>query len=360
MTGSPCAGSCGRAGESFLFHDFRLTPVRAPSPASSLITYVAPAAPLRPPFRGCGFPASADRDIPLPFRTGDVDSHRDKRAIDHSARTNTREDVDLAGKRFRESGCVCDGRNSRPARERKRMKLSVRRSLGVAAVAAAAMLGTAVPATAATTSTNGALINRTDCNENSYLEIHNNSGRDTLCFANAGTMPVAIYGVNWVERPEARVHHPSAVELVEPGPHPPDHIDPDPLITKNGRGAPFGAPLSDDFPVARSESAVDRAWQIWSNCLCRTAHARTSAPPPSAGYAGTVAPVGDRRPAYRPPPGSASRVGASSTVPLHPRQLGTLVTAVRRQGADAARRGRAWGLPPEDRVLLVATYCVPT
>ncbi|MFV2118665.1 beta/gamma crystallin domain-containing protein [Streptomyces sp. Act-28] len=79
------------------------------------------------------------------------------------------------------------------------MKLSVRRSLGVAAVAAAALAATAVPATAATTSTNGVLINRTDCNENSYLEIHNNSGRDTLCFANAGTMPVAIYGVNWVE-----------------------------------------------------------------------------------------------------------------------------------------------------------------
>ncbi|MFJ8694849.1 beta/gamma crystallin domain-containing protein [Streptomyces roseolilacinus] len=79
------------------------------------------------------------------------------------------------------------------------MKLSVRRSLGVAAVAAAALAATAVPATAATTSTNGALINRTNCNENGYLEIHNNGGRDTLCFANAGSMPVAIYGVNWVE-----------------------------------------------------------------------------------------------------------------------------------------------------------------
>ncbi|MFH8498855.1 transposase [Streptomyces coeruleorubidus] len=41
---------------------------------------------------------------------------------------------------------------------------------------------------------------------------------------------------------------------------------------------------------------------------------------------------------------------------LNPRQFGKLVTAVRRQGADAARRGRPWGLPLEDRVLLVATY----
>ncbi|MFE9174245.1 beta/gamma crystallin domain-containing protein [Streptomyces kebangsaanensis] len=79
------------------------------------------------------------------------------------------------------------------------MKLSVRRSLGVAVVAAAALAATVVPATAATASTNGVLINRTNCNEHGYLEIHNNSGRDTLCFANAGMMPVAIYGVNWVE-----------------------------------------------------------------------------------------------------------------------------------------------------------------
>jgi hypothetical protein len=84
------------------------------------------------------------------------------------------------------------------------MKLPVRRSLGVAAVAVAALAATAMPAVAATAapttaSAIGPTINRTDCNENSYLEIHNNSGRDTLCFANAGTMPVAIYGVNWVE-----------------------------------------------------------------------------------------------------------------------------------------------------------------
>ncbi|MFF5536574.1 beta/gamma crystallin domain-containing protein [Streptomyces cinerochromogenes] len=84
------------------------------------------------------------------------------------------------------------------------MKFSVRRTLGVAAVSAAALAATVVPATAAsaspsTASAIGPTINRTDCNENSYLEIHNNDGRDTLCFANAGTIPVAIYGVNWVE-----------------------------------------------------------------------------------------------------------------------------------------------------------------
>ncbi|MFD7747873.1 beta/gamma crystallin domain-containing protein [Streptomyces sp. NPDC059698] len=79
------------------------------------------------------------------------------------------------------------------------MKLPMRRSLGVAAVTVAALAATAMPAAAATTSSHGALINRTNCNENGYLEIHNNSGRDTLCFANAGFMPVAIYGVNWVE-----------------------------------------------------------------------------------------------------------------------------------------------------------------
>lgn len=33
-----------------------------------------------------------------------------------------------------------------------------------------------------------------------------------------------------------------------------------------------------------------------------------------------------------------------------------LVSALRREGADAARRGRPWSLPLEDRVLLVAAY----
>jgi len=33
-----------------------------------------------------------------------------------------------------------------------------------------------------------------------------------------------------------------------------------------------------------------------------------------------------------------------------------LVAALRREGADTARRGRPWSLPLEDRVLLVAAY----
>ncbi|MGW6918382.1 beta/gamma crystallin domain-containing protein [Kitasatospora sp. NPDC054939] len=79
------------------------------------------------------------------------------------------------------------------------MMQSMRRSLGVGAAVAAALIATAAPALAAPTTANGPTINRTNCNQNDYLEIHNNSGRDTLCFANAGEAPVAIYGVNWVE-----------------------------------------------------------------------------------------------------------------------------------------------------------------
>ncbi|MEW1658671.1 transposase [Streptomyces sp. NPDC093707] len=41
---------------------------------------------------------------------------------------------------------------------------------------------------------------------------------------------------------------------------------------------------------------------------------------------------------------------------LSPRQLGKLITALRREGADPVRKGRPWGLPLEDRVLLVAAY----
>ncbi|MEE4599206.1 transposase [Streptomyces sp. DSM 41524] len=41
---------------------------------------------------------------------------------------------------------------------------------------------------------------------------------------------------------------------------------------------------------------------------------------------------------------------------LSPRSFGKLVAALRRAGADAARRGRPWGLPLPDRLLLVATY----
>ncbi|MFD0278997.1 beta/gamma crystallin domain-containing protein [Kitasatospora sp. NPDC127111] len=79
------------------------------------------------------------------------------------------------------------------------MILSMRRSLGLAAGASAALVATAAPALAAPTTADSPAINRTDCNRNDYLEIHNNGGRDTLCFANAGEVPVAIYGVNWVE-----------------------------------------------------------------------------------------------------------------------------------------------------------------
>lgn len=39
---------------------------------------------------------------------------------------------------------------------------------------------------------------------------------------------------------------------------------------------------------------------------------------------------------------------------LSPRLFGKLVTVLRREGADAARNGRPWGRPLEDRVLLVA------
>ncbi|WP_326697787.1 hypothetical protein OG909_10850 [Streptomyces sp. NBC_01754] len=89
------------------------------------------------------------------------------------------------------------------------MKLPVRRSLGVAAAAMAVLAATAVPAASATTTPVMAAsaasaptmpsINRTACNETSYVEIHNNNGKDVLCYANAGQTAVAIYGVNWVE-----------------------------------------------------------------------------------------------------------------------------------------------------------------
>ncbi|WP_030418920.1 beta/gamma crystallin domain-containing protein [Streptomyces sp. SCSIO 75703] len=79
------------------------------------------------------------------------------------------------------------------------MKLPVRHSVGVAAAALAALVATAVPVGTAAASEAGALIHRTSCTERAFLTIHNNNGRDLLCFANAGFMPVAIYGVNWVE-----------------------------------------------------------------------------------------------------------------------------------------------------------------
>jgi hypothetical protein len=41
---------------------------------------------------------------------------------------------------------------------------------------------------------------------------------------------------------------------------------------------------------------------------------------------------------------------------LSPRKFARLITALRREGVDPARKGRPWGLPLEDRVLLVAAY----
>ncbi|XKK60764.1 transposase [Streptomyces sp. ARC32] len=41
---------------------------------------------------------------------------------------------------------------------------------------------------------------------------------------------------------------------------------------------------------------------------------------------------------------------------LSPRQFTKLVTALRREGADPVSRGRPWGVPLEDRFLLVAAY----
>lgn len=41
---------------------------------------------------------------------------------------------------------------------------------------------------------------------------------------------------------------------------------------------------------------------------------------------------------------------------LSPHCFTKLVTQLRREGADAVRKGRPWSLPLEDRVLLVAAY----
>ncbi len=41
---------------------------------------------------------------------------------------------------------------------------------------------------------------------------------------------------------------------------------------------------------------------------------------------------------------------------LSPHCFGTLLAQLRREGADAVRRGRPWSLPLEDRVLLVTAY----
>ncbi|WP_405743738.1 hypothetical protein OG422_18280 [Streptomyces sp. NBC_01525] len=79
------------------------------------------------------------------------------------------------------------------------MKLPVRRSVGIAAASVAALVAAAVPATAVSPSNAVASIHRTSCTERAFLTIHNNNGHDMLCYADAGSTAVAIYGVNWVE-----------------------------------------------------------------------------------------------------------------------------------------------------------------
>lgn len=46
----------------------------------------------------------------------------------------------------------------------------------------------------------------------------------------------------------------------------------------------------------------------------------------------------------------------SPSTGLSPQQFGTLITALRKEGAVPVCRGRPWGLPLEDRVLLVIAY----
>nr|WP_272919225.1 beta/gamma crystallin domain-containing protein [Streptomyces sp. SID8352] len=71
----------------------------------------------------------------------------------------------------------------------------------------AALAAAAVPAVASAPQTDGRtpFINGVPCNQTDFLEIHNNNGQSVLCFANGGAMPVAIYGVNWVESGNNRV-----------------------------------------------------------------------------------------------------------------------------------------------------------
>ncbi|GAA1343957.1 hypothetical protein GCM10009647_088240 [Streptomyces sanglieri] len=47
---------------------------------------------------------------------------------------------------------------------------------------------------------------------------------------------------------------------------------------------------------------------------------------------------------------------ASSPAPAARSPISKLVTLLRREGADAVCKGRSWGLPLEDRALLVTAY----
>ncbi|WP_424863484.1 beta/gamma crystallin domain-containing protein [Streptomyces sp. MMS24-I29] len=82
------------------------------------------------------------------------------------------------------------------------MKLPLRRSLGVAAATMATLGATAVPALASPS----LLAHRVNCDRTDYVEIHNNDGRDVLCFADRGFLGVAIFGVNWVESGNNKVN----------------------------------------------------------------------------------------------------------------------------------------------------------
>ncbi|MFF5897937.1 beta/gamma crystallin domain-containing protein [Streptomyces argenteolus] len=60
----------------------------------------------------------------------------------------------------------------------------------LAVVAAAGAIAVVLPASSASA------INRVGCNEMGYLTLHNSGG--SLCFANAGTTSVAVYGVDQI------------------------------------------------------------------------------------------------------------------------------------------------------------------
>jgi hypothetical protein len=97
----------------------------------------------------------------------------------------------------------------------------------------------------------------------------------------------------------------------------------------------------------------------------RSARAWTSWRPAKSRWAGYGSPaVGGRRPwsLIRGCGPRHWRITASEPswitlfTGLSPRSFGKLMTVVRREIPGAARRGRPWSLPLEDRVLLVAAY----
>ena len=109
-------------------------------------------------------------------------------------------------------------------------------------------------------------------------------------------------------------------------------------ILKSGRGQPKGC------PAARPRSSMT----VPISGRSRGASLRTStAAKRSAGPSGMISLWCDY----------VSRAVLDN--PIHraePRQFGKLVSALRCEGADPARKGRPWSLPLQDRVLLVAAY----